>query len=159
MRCLTALRRCSSRCARMAQPRSNLAASRCIPARSLLIERRDYCNNRDDRSAHSPPPGGEGWGWVREVVHFSRRIPERPSSSKRHLPTPHPALPHKGGGKSTRKLGHDAIKPRLAFEADAGAIAQREIAVLELGIVGKTAKIAEHAGIGLGAAEAEAGGD
>jgi hypothetical protein len=56
---------------------------------------------------------------------MSRRITERPSSFKHRLPTPHPALPHKGGGKLARKLGHDAVKPRLAFEADAGAVAQR----------------------------------
>jgi hypothetical protein len=53
----------------------------------------------------------------------------------------------------------DAIEPCLAFEADAGAIAERQIAVVQLGVVGEAAEIAEHAGIGFGAAETQAGGD
>src|SRR5690242_5591716 len=51
------------------------------------------------------------------------------------------------------------MKPRLALEADAGPIRQSQIAILKRGIVGEAAEIAEHAGIGFGAAEAEAAGD
>ena len=47
----------------------------------------------------------------------------------------------------------------MTFEADTGPIGQREITGFKLRIVGKAAKIAEHAGIGFGAAEAEAAGD
>src|SRR6516164_10008446 len=58
--------------------------------------------------------------------------------------------------RSGRQLGHDAIKPRLALEADAGAVAQGQIAVVQRGVVGKAAEIAEHTRIGFGAAQPEA---
>src|SRR5579862_5927748 len=62
-------------------------------------------------------------------------------------------------GQSRCKLTHDAIEPRLAFEADAGTVIQRQIAVLKYGVVGEAAEIAEHAGIGFRAAQTEAGSD
>src|SRR5450759_861521 len=57
------------------------------------------------------------------------------------------------------QIPHDLIKPRLALEANAGAVGERDEAVLDAGIVGEAAEIAEHAGIGFRAAQPEAGGN
>src|SRR5215468_9324328 len=58
-----------------------------------------------------------------------------------------------------RKLAHDAVERRLPLEADAGPVGEPQITVFDLGVVGEAAEIAEHTGIGLGAAEPEAAGD
>src|SRR6185295_9100529 len=58
-----------------------------------------------------------------------------------------------------RELAHNAEKALLALKADAGAVRQRDHAGFDTGVVGKSAEVAEHAGIGLRTAEAEAGGD
>src|SRR5476649_1079238 len=50
--------------------------------------------------------------------------------------------------RSARQVPHDLVKPGLALEADARAIGERDEAVLDRRIVGKTAEVAEHAGIG-----------
>src|SRR5674476_870416 len=60
---------------------------------------------------------------------------------------------------NSRQLPHDLVQPRLALEADAGAVGERDKAALDARIVGEAAEIAEHAGIGFRPAEAEAGGN
>jgi hypothetical protein len=60
---------------------------------------------------------------------------------------------------SGRKLAHDAIERRLALEADTGPAAQRQVAAVELGVIGKAAERTEHAGIGFGPAQPEAARD
>src|SRR5674476_954237 len=60
---------------------------------------------------------------------------------------------------NSRQLPHDLVQPRLALEADAGAVGQRDEAALDAGVVGEAAEIAEHAGIGFRPAQPEAGGN
>src|SRR5204863_8526624 len=62
---------------------------------------------------------------------------------------------HELGGK----LAHQAVEAGLAFESDARPVREREVAVRQLGIVGKAAEIAKNARIGFRPAEPEAGGD
>src|SRR5262245_19381679 len=59
----------------------------------------------------------------------------------------------------TCELLHNAEKPLLTLKADAGAVGQGDHAALDAGIVRKAAEVAEHAGIRLCAAKAEACGD
>src|ERR1019366_7600114 len=54
---------------------------------------------------------------------------------------------------------HDLVQPRLALEADAGAVGERDKAALDAGVVGEAAEIAEHAGIGFRPAQPETGGN
>src|ERR1700730_16264123 len=54
---------------------------------------------------------------------------------------------------------HQPIQRHLPLKSDAGSVRQSDEAVLDLGIVGKAAECPEHARIGFGAAEAEAGRD
>src|ERR1700730_7684096 len=54
---------------------------------------------------------------------------------------------------------HQPIQRGLPLKSDAGSVRQSDEAVLDLGIVGKAAECPEHARIGFGAAEAEAGRD
>src|SRR5512144_3089273 len=56
------------------------------------------------------------------------------------------------GASDARELAHSAEKALLALEADAGAVGQRDHADFDMGVVGKSAEVAEHAGIGLRAA-------
>src|SRR5260370_5516515 len=60
---------------------------------------------------------------------------------------------------SRRKRAHDGIERGLTLEADARPVGQREIAALQLGVIGKAAEGAEYAGIGFRAAETETAGN
>src|SRR5664279_360113 len=63
------------------------------------------------------------------------------------------------GLRSARQVPHDLVKPRLALEADAGAVGERDEAVLDARIVGETAEVTKYAGIGFRAAQPETGGN
>src|SRR5262249_12116214 len=65
----------------------------------------------------------------------------------------------RNGCWSRRQRAHDGVKRRLAFEADARPIGQREIAALQFGVIGETAEGTEYAGIGFRAAETETAGN
>ena len=52
-----------------------------------------------------------------------------------------------------------SVERRLPLESDAGPFRQREIAAVQLGVIGKAAEGAEYAGIGFRAAEPETGGN
>src|SRR5260370_5204836 len=60
---------------------------------------------------------------------------------------------------SGSELAHNGIERRLALKPYAGPLGERQIAVFQFGIVGKSPEGPEYAGIGFGPAQAEAGGN
>src|SRR5256714_14150466 len=80
-----------------------------------------------------------------------------------------PLIHRRGGGDPWRLLSgwtasggepaHDGVERRLPLESDAGPFRQREIAAVQLGVIGKAAEGAEYAGIGFRAAEPETSGN
>ncbi|MDT4849216.1 hypothetical protein FQZ97_833310 [compost metagenome] len=64
-----------------------------------------------------------------------------------------------GFGASGRQRLHLAVQVGLAFEADAGQVRQRHMAVLDLHAIGESAERLEQVGVGLVAAQPEPRGD
>src|SRR5262245_19418643 len=57
------------------------------------------------------------------------------------------------------QFAHDPVDPRVSLEADAGAIRERNRAILNSGVIGKTAEVAIDTRIGFGTAKAKTRGD
>src|SRR5262245_66597786 len=57
------------------------------------------------------------------------------------------------------QFAHDPVEAGLTLEADAGAARERNRAILDSGVIGKTTEVAKDTRIGFGAAKAETGGD
>lgn len=57
------------------------------------------------------------------------------------------------------QFAHDPIEPRLSLEADPGPVRQRNRAILDCCVIGKTTEVAKDTGIGFGAAKVETGGN
>src|SRR6266545_2655711 len=109
-----------------------------IPARGSTVRMGGYVVPNPDENQYA-------------VKDFLRRI------SKCDLAPPPRHMAH--GRASGRELSHDGMKRRLPLETDAGPVRQSDGAAFDPGVVGKPAEGAEHARIGLRAAQAEAGRD
>src|SRR3982751_2692444 len=84
-----------------------------------------------------------------------------PDEAKRNpgMAAPRIALRSMRATRLRDELAHDRIQRVLALEADAGALREREIAIVEHRVVGEAAEGGEHTRIGLRPAKTEAGRD